>query len=142
VQSKSKEVEYTFLNAAMVADAWLVHAAGFKVLAAEKRGALKTHSLHGELVFMLGGIKHIAESFKTFGLQPDTTAVLVARFDPKPEEEGALLDLMDGQLMPLDGLSALTDVPRLCKHHKLTKEEEALGDRVASIVTRIAVRDC
>jgi len=37
-----------------------VHAAGFKVLAAEKRGALKTHSLHGELVFMLGGIKHVS----------------------------------------------------------------------------------
>ena len=43
-----------------VADAWLVHLAAFKALTAEKRGLLRTRSLHGELVNNLSGTKHVS----------------------------------------------------------------------------------
>lgn len=46
-------------NTAQVADVWLVLVAGFKALADERHGQLKTHSLHGELVFNLSGSRHV-----------------------------------------------------------------------------------
>lgn len=45
---------------AQVLDIWLIIAAAFKALADERQGRLKTHSLHGELVFNLSGSRHVS----------------------------------------------------------------------------------
>ena len=43
-----------------VSELWLIQAAAFKALADEKHGRLKTHSLHGEMVFNLSGSRHVS----------------------------------------------------------------------------------
>lgn len=89
-----------------------MHLAAFKALAAESRGALKTKSLHGELVHNLSGTKHvrsmtyqqglalsaattcslkiftlqIGESFKRYGITPETKDLIVGKFDLKDGE--------------------------------------------------------
>lgn len=61
----------------------------------------------------------IAESFKTFGLQPDTTAVLVARFDPKPEEVLETCSLPQPHNTPLHPESTPVNIALGCGLHLL-----------------------
>lgn len=59
VQAATLSPECALANAALVPDLLVLHAAAYKALAAQKRGALRTRGLHAELVFNLSGSKHV-----------------------------------------------------------------------------------
>lgn len=60
VQAGSLSPECALVNAALVSDLLVLHAAAYKALAAAQRGELRTRSLHAELVFSLSGSKHVS----------------------------------------------------------------------------------
>lgn len=47
----------------------------------QDEGALKTHSLHADIIVNLSGSKHIAAALSTFGVTGDTKDLLVAKID-------------------------------------------------------------
>ena len=51
--------EAAIINATLVPDIFLLHVAARGVLASQQRGQLKTRSQHAEIVFNVGGSKHV-----------------------------------------------------------------------------------
>ena len=60
MQGGSLSPESALANAALVPDALVLRAAAHKACVAASRGALRTRSLHAELVFGLSGSKHVS----------------------------------------------------------------------------------
>ncbi|KAI7841481.1 hypothetical protein COHA_004875 [Chlorella ohadii] len=164
VQAGSLSPECALVNAALVSDLLVLHAAAYKALAAAQRGELRTRSLHAELVFSLSGSKHIAETLSRYGINPDCRQarciallfdaqrraagpvsfrhVLAARFDATPEEVQQMRGLVAGSPAPLAELPSLAEQQLLKKHLKLSQEELAIGSLADAQLMRIAARDC
>lgn len=58
--SGTLEPEAAIINAPVLPDVFILHAAARMALQAKHRGALKARSLHAELVFSLSGSKHVS----------------------------------------------------------------------------------
>uniref|UniRef100_A0A6U1JQL4 EKC/KEOPS complex subunit CGI121 n=1 Tax=Tetraselmis chuii TaxID=63592 RepID=A0A6U1JQL4_9CHLO len=140
--SGSHAVEAAFVNAALVPDLFVLHLAAMKVLLAEARGKLRTHSLHSELVYNTSGSKHISETLKRWGVSEGTPKLLVARFDATAEEWAAVSELVKGTEVSLDTLGRLADSAQIKKAYKLSQDELKIGGETDAIAMRIAARDC
>lgn len=134
--------ECSLINASLVPDALVLRAAAHKAAAAQQRGALRTRSVHAELVFNLSGSKHIGETLGRYGIGPDCRHVLAARFDATPDEAAAIPKLVAGTLAPLSELAALADVALLTKYLKPTREELSVGSMAEAQLMRMSARDC
>lgn len=60
VASGSLEPECSLANASLLPDLFVLHVAAHKALAAEAASALRTRTLHAELVFNLSGSKQVS----------------------------------------------------------------------------------
>jgi hypothetical protein len=60
VASGSLQPECSLANASLIPDLFVFHMAAHKALVAATRSALKTRTLHAELVFNLSGSKHVS----------------------------------------------------------------------------------
>lgn len=58
--SGSLNPEAAIINATLVPEAFGVHLAAYRALQSGQRGALRTKSLHAELVFGISGSKHVS----------------------------------------------------------------------------------
>lgn len=168
--SGALQPECSLANAELVPSLLVLRVAAFKALLAQQRGALRTKSLHAEVVFNLAGSKHvsggcffaphnaclstppclpcslpvlqIAQSLDRFGINPGCRHLLAARFDASPEEEAQLQGLIAGAPTPLAELPLLTDQQLLIKHLKVTPEELLVGSLADAMLMRSAGRDC
>ncbi|KAI8465262.1 MAG: kinase binding protein CGI-121-domain-containing protein [Monoraphidium minutum] len=136
------EPEFAFINAAAVLALLPLQLAAHKALAFQRRGKLVTKTLHSELVFNLSGSRHIGESLKRFGVQEDTAALLVARYDATPQDLEYVRGLVVGREVPLTELGEVADAGAAAKVFKVAKEELAVGSVEDAVACRIAVRDC
>ncbi|KXZ44072.1 hypothetical protein GPECTOR_74g686 [Gonium pectorale] len=145
--------DVALMNAAVVVDTFAVQLAAHRALAAETSGRMTTKTLHAELIYGMSGTKHVAESFKRNGINDDSTALLLARFDCKPEEWSALrlacvkeLETLKsrvrGTQVPLAELASLTDTGLIDKYYKITKEELKVRSRSDAVAFRIGTKDC
>ncbi|KAL3130593.1 hypothetical protein ABBQ38_008397 [Trebouxia sp. C0009 RCD-2024] len=146
LQSKVKagevEPELAMLNAAVVADLFVVRIAAQQALAQQQRGKLITKSLHAELVYNMSGSRHISESFNRFGVSESCQHLLVARFDAEPTQLEAITDLVKGQQQPLSSLQTFTDKALIQKYYKVSPNELKVGTMADAALFKIAARDC
>lgn len=143
IVSGALEPEAAFLNASLVTNAFVVHAAAQRALDAEARGAMTTRTLHTELVFTVAATKHIGQALSHFGIAAGTKDVLIARFDADPGQAAALAAQVQGRQVPLSDLAAaVMDEAAVRKQYKVSPEELQLGSLSDAVVTRIAARDC
>ncbi|EFN53878.1 hypothetical protein CHLNCDRAFT_25174 [Chlorella variabilis] len=142
VMSGALQPECSLANAELVPSLLVLRVAAFKALLAQQRGALRTKSLHAEVVFNLAGSKHIPHPLDRFGINPGCRHLLAAPFDASPEEEAQLQGLIAGAPTPLAELPLLTDQQLLIKHLKVTPEELLVGSLADAMLMRSAGRDC
>lgn len=141
VVSGDLPAEFAFLNAVLVPDLFLLRLAAEVALKGCQAGALKTRSLHSEVVYNLSGSRHITESFRRYGITEHVTHVLAARFDASSEEIETVKALVQGELLPLSKLSDVSDEDLLVKYHKVTPQELEIGTLVDAITCHMATRD-
>lgn len=142
VKAGEVEPEVAMLNAAVVADLFVLRVAAQKALAEQHRGKLITKSLHAELVYNMSGSRHISESFNRFGVTESCQHLLVARFDAEPSELQAIMAFVDGQQRSLDSLSSVTDKALITKYYKVSPNELKVGTLADAALFKIAARDC
>ena len=79
------------------------------------RGGLTTRTLHSELVYACGPTTSISDSLRRFGVSPQSTAVVVARFDGSQEQWEEVCAAVVGTRVGLDHLEQVTDTEALKK---------------------------
>ncbi|KAG6861502.1 hypothetical protein C0995_015929 [Termitomyces sp. Mi166 len=89
----------------------------YQAMLAESQNALRTRTVHSEVIWALNPTNNITEALGRYGISDKTTAVIVVSMDGAPEAKmGAGIA---GTLTELDGLGKLTDWAAVRKYHKL-----------------------
>ncbi|KAK9915759.1 hypothetical protein WJX75_003792 [Coccomyxa subellipsoidea] len=138
----SLEPELAFINALVVPDLLIVHAAAQKAMAAHLRGSLRTRSLHAELVYNIAGSKHVGQSLQRFGISEDSKSILVASFHTGDPDAGRVRSIVEGESVGLDTLSSLADMDTVKKFYKIVPAELEVGTVADAICCRIAASHC
>ncbi|XP_029019762.1 EKC/KEOPS complex subunit TPRKB [Betta splendens] len=136
------------LNAALINPTMLVN--HFQVLVAankavhlQKSGKMKTKSLYSEIIFNLSPTNNISEAFKRFGISDGDDAVMLVLVHSKDESQlvSDLAARVDGQQVPVEDLSSLSDAAKIKKLYKITPQEEKCGTVLDAVVCRMATKD-
>ncbi|KAG7670440.1 hypothetical protein Ndes2526A_g00194 [Nannochloris sp. 'desiccata'] len=141
IMSGSLTPEAAVINASLVPDIFLLHAAARAALVAKTRGALKTRSLHAEIVFNIAGSKHIGQSLERFGVNDSCQHLLLARFNATPEEVESLKSSVQGEGAVVEELSSVINIELIRKYYKVLDEELVVGTLVDAVLNRIGARD-
>lgn len=73
------EFEYAFLDAGMIISKTHLLASIFRAINDSLNARLRSRNVHSETVFCLSPNNNIAQSFKTFGIQPSSTSVIAVK---------------------------------------------------------------
>lgn len=142
VKAGKMEPEVAMINAAVVADPFIVRVAAQKALMNEQRSKLITKSLHAELVYKMSGSRHISESFNRFGVTAASQHLLVACFDAKADQLEAINTQVSGTSQSLSMLSEISNTALISKYYKVAPAELKVGTVADAALFRLAARDC
>jgi EKC/KEOPS complex subunit CGI121/TPRKB len=138
-------VDAAFIDASLVPTLSVLRSAA--AMACQNLPALKTKTVHAELIWSLSGNRHVGRALSTFGVQDTSRHVLVAKFDATEGEMEELRGRVEGELV--EGVEAIEaalrevcDVARLKKVYGICDAELEIGSIEEGVVVRIAARDC
>ncbi|XP_018616787.1 EKC/KEOPS complex subunit TPRKB isoform X2 [Scleropages formosus] len=131
------EIQGALINPSMIV------VAANKAFHLQKVGKMKTRSLYSEVIFNLSPTNNISESFKKFGIADNDNTVLIVLIHSK-EDEYYIDDIrskIDGEQIPVELISTLSDVPKIKKLYKVTAQEDCVGTLLEAVLCRMAVKD-
>ncbi|KAF8164797.1 kinase binding protein CGI-121-domain-containing protein [Crassisporium funariophilum] len=141
-------VNFAFIDARLITSKLLIETAISQAILAESQGALRTKTVHSEILFNLNPTHNITEAIRRYGVSESNTDVIVVKIDsrdlaPETVEEN-MKAVIDGTVVQLSELEGVTDWPSVKKYHKLNGEmaiKEAAGNPVRErvIVDNIVV---
>ncbi|XP_036373762.1 EKC/KEOPS complex subunit TPRKB [Megalops cyprinoides] len=139
----AQEISGALINPAMIVDPFQILVAANKALHVQKVGKMKTRSLYSEIIFNLSPTNNISEAFKKFGLSDGDGAVAVVLVHAAEETRSTddILAKVDGQQIPVNQISCLTDVAKIKKLFKITPQEEHSGTLLDAVICRMAIKD-
>jgi len=159
ILTPSCSMDACFIDATLVPSLTVLRAAA--AMAVQSLPTLKSRTLHAELLWSLGGTKHIGRALSTFGIKDTSRHVLVAKFDAAAGDMEGLMGAVEtaeeilggegGEGRLEEGLWGVCDVEQVKRVYKVHKNELALGagegskipgGLVEAVVCRIAARDC
>ncbi|EOD46590.1 hypothetical protein UCRNP2_6691 [Neofusicoccum parvum UCRNP2] len=119
--------EYAFLDATALLSTTHVLAAVFRALNDQRNARLKSRNVHSEIVFSLSPNNNIADSFRRFGVQDTTTALLAIKVSTESAPvsvdavQSHLSESVEGTALPFTdaSLAEFTDLARIRKIYKL-----------------------
>ncbi|KAG9335888.1 hypothetical protein JZ751_003545 [Albula glossodonta] len=137
------EIPGALINPSMVVDPFQVLVATNKALHLQKAGKMKTRTLYSEIIFNLSPTNNISEAFKRFGISDSDEAVQVVLVHTEEERTNTddILSRVDGQQIPVDRVSSLSDTAKIKKLYKVTPQEEACGSLLDAVICRMATKD-
>ncbi|KAI9845553.1 MAG: hypothetical protein M1837_004650 [Sclerophora amabilis] len=120
------DFEYAFIDASVIVSTVHALAAVFRAMNDSFHERLRSRNVHSEIVFSLSPNNNIAESFRRFGIDENTTSLLVVKVSTAPSithesvqqhlsavVEGTALEFSD------ENLCTLTDLAKVRKLYKL-----------------------
>ncbi|XP_060745659.1 EKC/KEOPS complex subunit TPRKB [Tachysurus vachellii] len=131
------------INPSVVLDPFQTLLAANKAVHVQMIGKMKTRSLYSEIIFNLSPTNNISEAFKRFGISENDNAVLIVLVHNKEEacNKDDILSKVDGQQIPADQISSLSDLAKIKKLYKLAPQEEKCGSVLDAVVCRMAAKD-
>ncbi|KAK2459309.1 hypothetical protein APHAL10511_008664 [Amanita phalloides] len=151
--AQREAVNFAFINPRLITSKLHLQTAIYQAVLAETENALRTKTVHSEILWALNPTNNISEAIRRYGLPSPANSISTA----SPREGASLLvirvcgpDLqagkvqenmsrvVEGTLMPLDTLLSLTDWATIKKFHKLNNESWITNDVVDNIVTSTA----
>ncbi|EPQ59754.1 CGI-121-domain-containing protein, partial [Gloeophyllum trabeum ATCC 11539] len=139
-------VNFAFVDARLITSELHIKTAVYQAILAEALGALRTKTVHSEILWALNPSNNISEAIRRYGVSDACTSLLVIRID-SPELQGVqekMEAVVSGQMVPLAHLSSLVDWASVKKYNKLNQEvaiKAASGDpeREHSVIDNIVV---
>ncbi|KAF8655192.1 hypothetical protein AX16_003224 [Volvariella volvacea WC 439] len=146
-QSDRDEVNYAFINPTLITSKLHLQTAIAQATLSDAQGSLRTKTVHSEILWALNPTHNITEALRRYGISPTSTSLLLIRIDGPAESPSAIqthmTKLVDGDLVPFEELSTLTDWATIKKYHKLNEEQaiKSAGgvDRERAVVDNIVV---
>uniref|UniRef100_A0A3B1K531 Tp53rk binding protein n=1 Tax=Astyanax mexicanus TaxID=7994 RepID=A0A3B1K531_ASTMX len=126
-----------------VVDLFQTLVAANKAVHLQKVGKMKTRSLYSEIIFSLSPTNNISEAFRRFGVSDSDSAVLVVLVHNKEDifNKDDVTSKVDGQQIPADQISTLSDMAKIKKLYKVTPQEEKCGTVLDAAVLRMAAKE-
>ncbi|KAI4522406.1 CGI-121-domain-containing protein [Schizophyllum commune Loenen D] len=131
-------VDFAFIDARLVTSRLHLRTAIHQAVLAAARGALRTKTVHSEILFMLNPTNNISEAIRRYGVSDGSTSLLVVRIcAPGVGEEtvrAAADAVVKGERRPVDELTSVVDWAAVKKYHKLNGEaavQKLKGDTAA-----------
>ncbi|KAF8075958.1 CGI-121-domain-containing protein [Lyophyllum atratum] len=110
----------------------------YQAILAESQNALRTRTVHSEVLWALSPTNHITEALRRYGVSDSTTSVIVVGIEgASAEKMGAAVA---GDLSPFAGLGTLTDWRAIKKYHKLHDVKGDAGAMDNIVVSMVAMK--
>ena len=106
----------------------------------QKAGALRTHTLHADIVVNHSGSKHISAALNTFGITASTTRVLAARVNASSEDVQQICELIEGQQSAVPD-TMMGDEAKIRKAFKVSQQELGAGSLEDAAICKAAMLD-
>ncbi|KAJ8261927.1 hypothetical protein GJAV_G00160090 [Gymnothorax javanicus] len=137
------QINGALINASVVVDPFQVLVATNKAIHLQKAGKMKTRSLFSEIIFNLSPTNNISEAFKNFGISDSDTAVQVVLVHTDAEKNNMddIIAMVDGQQLPVQDVSILSNIVKIRKLYKVMPQEETCGSLLDAVVCRMATKD-
>lgn len=136
------------LNCALITPTMLVNplqvlVAANKAVHLQKTGKMKTRGLYSEIIFNLSPTNNISEAFKRFGMSDSDESVHVTVVHSRDEFHlvSDITSRVDGQQLPVEHMSMLTDAAKVKKLYKVSPQEEKCGTLLDALICRMATKD-
>ncbi|CAG01171.1 unnamed protein product, partial [Tetraodon nigroviridis] len=139
----SGKISAALIKPAMVVNGFQVLVAANRAVSLQKTGKMKTRSLYSEIIFSLSPTNNISEAFKRFGISDgdDSVLVVLVHGGDEPQLLSDIKTMVDGEQVPVEDISLLTDQERIKKLYKVTPQEEKCGTLLDAVVCRMAIKD-
>ncbi|EPS94995.1 hypothetical protein FOMPIDRAFT_1033083 [Fomitopsis schrenkii] len=117
-------VNFAFVDARLITSLLHLQTAVYQAILAAVRGALRTKTVHSEIIWALSPNNNITEAIRRFGVSDTTQSLLVARVGPSggTSIEGHMKAVVTGNVLPLADLPKLTDWAIVKKYYKLNAD--------------------
>ncbi|TNM91388.1 EKC/KEOPS complex subunit TPRKB [Takifugu flavidus] len=137
------KINAALIKPAMVVNSFQVLVAANKAVHLQKTGKMKTRSLYSEIIFSLSPTNNISEAFKRFGIADGDDSVLLVLVHSEDESQllADIKSMVNGQQVPVEDVSSLTDQEKIKKFYKVTPQEEKCGTLLDAVVCRMAIKD-
>ena len=137
-------VDAAFMDATLIPSLSVLRSAA--AMACQNLPALKTKTIHAELVWSLSGNRHTGRALSTFGIQDTGRHVLAAKFDATERELEWLRGRVEGEVVEEReaveaALREVCDSAKVKKVYGICQAELEIGNMEESVVGRIAARD-
>ncbi|SPO02581.1 probable Protein CGI121 [Cephalotrichum gorgonifer] len=149
--ARNTDFEYTFIDASVIVSRRQVLAAAYKAVSALLNDSLLTPNVHSEVIVSLNPSTNISESYRRFGISPQTTSLLVLKLThpasppsttPSSIWEHASESIKGTPLPPTDeNIASVTDWAKVRKYYKLNGIPwlDKLPDREKKAETEVLV---
>ncbi|KAI0269412.1 CGI-121-domain-containing protein, partial [Gloeopeniophorella convolvens] len=119
--AEREAVNFGFVDARLVTSVLHIQTAITQALLSASQNALRTKTVHSEVIWALNPSNNITEALRRYGVSDDSTALLVIRIDPLDPQsvEPRMRAVVQGTLVPLSDLTDLTDWTAVKKYNKL-----------------------
>ncbi|KAI0693469.1 kinase binding protein CGI-121-domain-containing protein [Cytidiella melzeri] len=132
-------VNFAFIDARLICSVQHLRTAIYHALLASAQGALRTKSVHSEIIWTLNPTNNarpfITEALRRYGVSSTSQSLFVVRVCGQVQDFADQLSAtVDGTPVPLTHLQDITDWETIKKHYKLNSEpaiRNAAGDRGA-----------
>ncbi|KAH7344037.1 CGI-121-domain-containing protein [Rhizoctonia solani] len=119
-------VNFAFVDAAPITSLVHLQTAIQQATLASTDGALRTKTVHSEILWALNSSNNISESIKRFGVSDSSKSLFAVRVcGPELSIDDVLASMkaaVQGEEMPLEALSEITDWPLVCKYYKVSND--------------------
>ncbi|KAJ7718132.1 kinase binding protein CGI-121-domain-containing protein [Mycena maculata] len=128
-------VNFSFIEARLITSVNHLRTAVYQAVLAEAQGALRTKTVHSEIIWALNPTNNISEAMRRYGVSDASTSLVVVRVaGPELSPEVIERDMdatVKGTKASFTELQDLTDWAAVKKYHKLGSDvavREAKGD--------------
>ncbi|KAI0719219.1 CGI-121-domain-containing protein [Fomitopsis betulina] len=136
-------LNFAFIDARLIASLLHLQTAVHQAILAEVQGALRTKTVHSEIIWALSPNNNITEAIRRFGVSDTATSLFVVRVGgPGTSIEDDMKAVVAGDVLPLADLPKLTDWATVKKYYKLNADPACKGlspDQQQSIANDIIV---
>uniref|UniRef100_A0A1A8ETF9 EKC/KEOPS complex subunit TPRKB n=2 Tax=Nothobranchius korthausae TaxID=1143690 RepID=A0A1A8ETF9_9TELE len=131
------------VNPMMLVSPFQVLVAANKAVHLQTTGKMKTKTLNAEIIFNLSPTNNISEAFKRFGISDGDHSILVVVVHKSDEVQfvSDISAMVDGQQLPVEDVSSLSDFNKIKKLFKITPQEEKYGPLLDAVICRMAIKD-
>ncbi|TFY63359.1 hypothetical protein EVG20_g6351 [Dentipellis fragilis] len=117
-------VNFAFIDARLISSRLHLQTAIYQAILADAQGALRTKTVHSEILWALNPTNNITEAIRRYGVSDTSSALIIVRVDSPAlqDVEASMRAVVDGTVSPLEDLTSLTNWSAIKKYYKLNTE--------------------